>query len=265
MTQCTMPMDASTTITIPFSPSNFAGGPITNQFMPLAAGNTWFYRSTDGSTDTVTVTNKTISIDGVKCVVVSDIVKEGNKTTEITSDYFAQDKAGNVWYFGEDTKAFLPGGGVSTQGTWRAGVNNAQPGIIMLAHPQKGDLYFEENAPGVAVDQAQVVAVNASVSVPFGTFKHCLETRNFSTLFPGDVEHKFYAPGIGSVLEVDPDGNRQELVSFNGHTSLADTHNLVQAMANFGDHQFGLAQSLPMDQSANASLQHVLAPHSQHA
>jgi len=245
-----------TQINIPFDPSNFAGGPITNQFMPLAVGNTWFYTVSDGTTDTVTVTDKTINIDGVQCVVVSDVVKEGQKVTETTNDYFAQDKAGNVWYFGENTKTFQPGG-ASTEGTWRAGVNNALPGIIMLADPRKGDNYFEEQAPNVAVDQATVTSVNASATVPFGAFnKDCVQTSNSSVLFPGDIESKFYAPGIGSVLEVDADGTRQQLVSFNGQTSSAA---LVQAMASFGDHQSGLAQGHATDHSENASLHHVLA------
>src|SRR5262249_53557147 len=152
------------------------------------------------------VTDQTINIDGVTCVVVSDVVKEGQKTTETTKDYFAQDSAGNVWYFGEDTKTFQPGG-ASTEGTWRAGVNNALPGIIMLADPRNNISYFEENAPGVAVDQAKVTSLNASATVPFGTFsKDLLQTQNSSVLFPGDIENKFYAQGVGSILEVDADG-----------------------------------------------------------
>jgi hypothetical protein len=246
-----------TQINIPFDPSNFTGGPITNQFMPLAVGNTWFYTNTDGTTDTVTVTDKTINIDGVQCVVVSDVVREGHKVTETTNDYFAQDTAGNVWYFGENTKTFQPGG-ASTEGTWRAGVNNAEPGFIMLADPRKGDSYFEENAPNVAVDQAAVTSVKASAAVPFGTFtKDCLQTANSSVLFPGDIESKFYAPGIGSVLEVDADGTRQQLVSFNGQTSI-----LVQAMASFGGEQSALAQGHATDHSENASLHQVLAANS---
>src|SRR5262245_40606907 len=244
-----------TQLTIPLDPNNFTGGPITNQFMPLAVGNTWFYTNTDGSTDTVTVTDKTINIDGVECVVVSDVVKEGNKVTERTDDYFAQDNAGNVWYLGENTKTFEPGGS-SKEGTWRAGVDGAQPGFIMLADPQKGDSYSEENAPNVAVDRAAVTSVNASAAVPFGTFnKDCLQTRNSSVLFPGDIESKFYAPGIGSVLEVDADGTRQQLVSFNGQVS-----NLVQAMASFGD-QSGVAQGHATPHAEHRALDHVLAAH----
>jgi hypothetical protein len=254
-----------TQINIPFDANNFAGGAITNQFLPLAVGNTWFYNVSDGTTDTVTVTDKTINIDGVKCVVVSDIVKEGNKTTETTNDYFAQDKAGNVWYFGENTKTFQPGG-ASTEGTWRAGANppDAQPGIIMLADPRKGDSYFEENAPNVAVDQAAVTSVNASASVPFGTFnKGLLQTSNTSVLFPSDMETKFYAPGVGSILEVDVDGTRQELVSFNGQTSsVAAASNLVQTMAGFGN-QSPVHTTSPQNQS-HTQVADMLAPHHSH-
>lgn len=249
-----------TQINIPFDPRNFTGGPITNQFMPLAVGNTWFYEVTDGSTDTVTVTSQTITIDGVQCVVVTDIVEEDGKIVESTKDYFAQDKAGNVWYFGEDTKEFLPGGGVSTEGTWRAGVNNAVPGIIMLANPMEGNSYFEENAPNVAVDQAKVLTAKATAAVPFGKFKGtALETRNSSALFPGDIEFKFYAPGIGSVLEIDADGNRQRLVSFNGQTS---SEALVQAMAGFGGSRSGLEQGHATLASDNATLHDMLTANS---
>src|SRR6185436_19251813 len=110
-------------VDIPFDPNNFHNNPITNPYMPLAPGNTWVYQTipTDPTEptaiDTVTVTKQTKVIDGVKCVVVSDIAKIGNKAEEATKDYFAQDDAGNVWYFGEDTKVSQPGG-VDRTGTW---------------------------------------------------------------------------------------------------------------------------------------------------
>ena len=257
-------------ISIPFDANNFAGGPITNQFMPLAVGNTWVYHVFDKSTsaltevDTVKVTDQTITIDGVKCVVVSDVVQAVNKqgmttqVTETTNDYFAQDKAGNVWYFGENTETFQPGG-PSTEGTWRAGVSppGAQPGTIMLADPKNNDSYFEEQAPPVAVDSATVTSLNASATVPFGTFtKDLLQTMNTSAT-PGDLETKFYAPGIGSILEVDAETS-QELVSFNGQTSSvaaaqSGVHNLVQAMASFGD-QSAVHTAAPSQHQAHAQL-----------
>src|SRR4029453_5921432 len=133
-------------------------------------------------------------------------------------------------------------------GTWRAGVNNAEPGFIMLADPQKGDSYFEENAPPAGVDGEKVTTLMASASVRFGTFnKDCVQTLNTSGLDPSDIETKFYVPGIGSVLEVDVDGTRQQLVSFNGQTrSVAAPH-------------AGLAQGHATDHSQNGSLHHVLA------
>jgi hypothetical protein len=266
-------------VTIPFDPKNFTGGPITNQFMPLTVGNTWFYEVFDKSTgavteqDTVKVTDQTITIDGVQCVVVSDVVENVNKAgmvtkvTETTNDYFAQDKKGDVWYFGEDTTAFLQPGGPSTEGTWRAGTitssgDIAQPGIIMLAHPKVGDSYFEEQAPPVAVDRAAVTSLTASATVPFRVFTgDLLQTTNTSAT-PGDVESKFYAPGIGSILEVDAETS-QELVSFNGQTS--GLPNLVQAMASFGGQQSSVASGHATPHSEDSSLHHVLAAHSHHA
>ena len=250
-----------TQINLPFDPNNFAGDPITNPFFPLAPGNTWVYQDIEGGVftgvvDTVTVTNQTKIIDGVKCVVVLDVVREGNKITESTKDYYAQDVAGNVWYFAEDTKAFQPGG-VSTEGTFRGGVDGASPGIIMLANPQKGDSYFEENAPGVAVDEAEVTSLKESADVPFGPpFNNCLRTRNTSALIPGDVESKFYAAGIGSVLEISGD-TRTELVSFTSGASL------VQAMAGFGDHGHVGTASAPL-KSEHAHLADIVASHHAH-
>ena len=260
-----------TEISIPFDPKSFTGGPITNEFMPLAVGNTWFYRISDGTIDTVRVTDQTIAIDGVQCTVVSDVVQQVNKNgvatkvTETTNDYFAQDKAGNVWYFGEDTKAF-EAGGATTEGTWRAGeipeggATVAKPGVIMLADPRKGDSYFEEQAPPVAVDRAAVTSLNASADVPFGTFnKDCLQTSNTSAT-AGDVESKFYAPGIGSVLELDADGTRQELVSFTNSGA-----SLVQAMASFAG-QSSLDTTANPHKQEHANLADILAsPHHGHS
>jgi len=251
-----------TEINIPFDPNNFHGGPITNPFLPLTPGNSWVYQDVEGGVvtdvvDTVTVTNQTKVIDGVECVVVKDVVREGNKITESTKDYYAQDVAGNVWYFAEDTKTFQAGG-VDRAGTFRGDVDGAAPGIIMLAHPQIGDRYFEENAPGVAVDQAEVTSLNQSANVPFGSFQNCLQTRNTSAIIPGDIEFKFYQSGIGSVLETSGD-TRTELVSFTsgGHNSL------VQSMAGFGAQgQVGTA-SLPQ-KPEHAQLADIVAPHQSH-
>ena len=246
-------------INLEFDPDNFQGDPINNPFMPLAPGNTWVYQDAEGVTDTVTVTNQTITIEDVECVIVKDIAREGNKILESTKDYFAQDVDGNVWYFGENTKEFLEGGGVSFAGTWRAGVDNAEAGIIMLADPQVGDSYFEENAPGVAVDEAKVLSTTASATVPVGRFRGCLETLNTSALLPGDEEPIFYAAGLGNVLTVAADGTREELISFTRDSSLK------QAMAGFGDGS-AMEGTAPPHQQHNTHFADIAAPsHDHHA
>lgn len=175
---------------------------IDNEFMPLkpAAVFTYDGTSSDGAYKVVvTVTNDTKMIAGVTCVVVHDQVTMGGQVTEDTFDWYAQDKDGNVWYFGEDTKELDNGKVTSTAGTWEAGVDGAQPGIVMLANPQVGDSYKQEFLKGEAEDMAEVVAVNEKVTVPSGSFQNVLRIRETTPLEPGVVEEKQYAPGVGNV------------------------------------------------------------------
>ena len=171
------------------------------------------------------VTHETKAILSVTTTVVQDtatvfdeVTPEG-RVEEETEDWFAQDAEGNVWYFGEFTTSFEydeQGNliGTSNEGSWEAGVNGAKPGIIMLAHPRPGDSYRQEFAEGVAEDMAKVLRLNASVSVPYGDFEDCLETKEWSPLEPGHIEQKFYAPGVGLVLVLEHHGKtvREELV-----------------------------------------------------
>ncbi len=101
----------------------------------------------------------------------------------------------------------------NVEGSWEAGVDGAKPGTIMLATPKVGTTYRQEFLLGEAEDAASVFGLNRTVTVRYGTFKGCLETEEFTPLSPGSLEHKFYAPGIGLVLELDPEtGERLELV-----------------------------------------------------
>src|SRR5262249_40908562 len=144
--------------------------------------------------DVFEVTQRTKLIMGVKCTEILDRVYVDGALEEDTLDWFAQDTAGNVWYFGEDTKELDPAGNViSTEGSWQAGVQGALPGIVMEAEPSVGDTYNQELAPGVAEDMATVLALNKTVKVPFGTFRDCLETKEFTPLEPGQFEDKYYA------------------------------------------------------------------------
>ena len=176
---------------------------IDNPLFPLDPGTTFSYRGTkEGvpTSDEFTVTHQTKKIAGVTCTVVTDLAFENGVLVERTTDYFAQDVQGNVWYFGEDTQELDSNGNViSTEGTWRAGVNGAQPGIIMEAQPRVGDRYNQENAPGVAQDMARVLSLKKSVCVPYGCFDDLLLTRESSPLDPGSVEQKYYVRSIGFI------------------------------------------------------------------
>jgi hypothetical protein len=163
----------------------------------------------------MSVTHSTKRIMGVKCVVVDDRVWAGGKLTEKTFDYYAQDNKGTVWYFGENSKSYKDGKAVSTAGSWEAGKAGAKPGIIMQAHPKVGKVYRQEYQKGVADDMGKVLDLNASVTVPYGSFHHVLVTKEWSPLEPGAVAHKYYASGVGNVKEVAVKGpsERIELVN----------------------------------------------------
>jgi hypothetical protein len=197
-------------------PANFVAV-IDNPLNPLIPGTTFIYEGpgdTGFEHDEVTVTDKTREILGVTCVEVHDVVTVDGELEEDTLDWFAQDKDGNVWYFGENTRSFADGLVVSIEGSFIAGEDGAKPGIIMEAHPQVGDVYRQEFLLGEAEDLGEVLDLNATVTVPAfpDPLAGCLETRDFSPLEPGADEHKFYAPGKGNVLTIDiPTGNRLEL------------------------------------------------------
>lgn len=198
---------------------------IDNPLLPLSPGTTFVYEGPTAAGlehDEIVVTSNTREIMGVTCLAVHDTVKTDGEVTEDTTDWFAQDSAGNVWYFGEDSRQFEGGFLSGTEGSWLAGVDGALPGIIMEASPAVDDVYRQEFAIGTAEDMAQVVALDQSVSVPFGSFTNALETLEFSALEPGATEHKFYVPGVGFVLSIDDQtGDRLELISTTTVTPVA--------------------------------------------
>ena len=170
---------------------------IDNPYFPLVPGTRFTYEGFVQKTpvvDVVTVTRNTPRIAGVRTVEVRDQVYEDGVLAEDTLDWYAQDNQGNVWYFGE-LSTELPSG--DHTGSWTAGVDGAQPGYIMEARPKVGDVYCQENAPGVAQDAAQVLSISTSRSVPFGTYTgNVLQTKEYSLLETHN-EDKFYAPGVG--------------------------------------------------------------------
>jgi hypothetical protein len=192
---------------------------ITNPYWPMRPGARWVYRETDSEGTkqrvVVTVTNRTRKIaNGVTARVVHDVVKEGRQLVEVTDDWYAQDKAGNVWYLGEFTKEYENGRFRNTKGSFEAGVDGAQPGIAVPARPRPGLRYRQEYYKGHAEDKARVVSLREQAEVPLGHFRRVLMTRDVNPLDPKVLEFKFYARGVGPVLAISVSGgsDREELV-----------------------------------------------------
>ncbi|WP_440948347.1 hypothetical protein ACSAZL_09020 [Methanosarcina sp. T3] len=187
---------------------------IDNPYFPLTPGTTFVYEGeSEGEPirDEVYVTNETRMVMGVTTIVVRDREFEDGELAEETFDWYAQDKDGNVWYFGEDSREYDEGEVVSTEGSWEAGVNGAQPGIIMKGNPQVGDTYRQEYLVGEAEDMAEVISLNESVSVLYGSFEDCLKTKEWTPLEPGIEENKYYAHGTGLLLEMTVKGEAEKL------------------------------------------------------
>src|ERR671910_2614150 len=177
---------------------------VDNEYFPMKPGTTFIYEG-KGERDEMRVTHHTKKVMGVECVVVDDRAWEDGKLIERTYDWFAQDNKGTVWYFGEDTKEYEDGKVVSTKGSWEAGVDGAKAGIIMPADPKVGHSYHQEYYPGEAMDMARVLSLEASVTVPYGSFDDVLETKEWTPLQPGFSEKKYYVRGVG------PLGNPRDL------------------------------------------------------
>ena len=196
-------------------PANFVRR-VTNPFFPLPPGQTFVYegQTADGFLhNDFIVTHKTKVILDVTCTEVHDVVYLDGKLAEDTLDWYAQDKHGNVWYFGESTAELEDGRVVTVAGSFTAGVNNDKPGIIMEANSVVGDFYRQEFSLANAEDNALVVSLNATVTVPAGVFHGCLKTEETTPLEPDALEHKYYAAGVGNVLTVDAqNGEKIKLV-----------------------------------------------------
>jgi hypothetical protein len=201
------------------SPSDFVAQ-VDNPWFPLRPGSEYRYtgvKDQASTVDVVSVTNKTKRILGVRTTVVHDVVEVNGRPEEETNDFYAQDRHGNVWYFGEATKAFDPQGNViSTEGSFQAGMNGDRAGVLIPGHPMVGQVARQEFSKGEAEDRFKVLDLNAEVSAPLVSSHHALRTREWTPLEPGVVDNKYYVRGIGTVREVAVKGpvERLELVSF---------------------------------------------------
>lgn len=194
---------------------------IANPYWPMRPGSRWVYREDDGEGGVqrvvVTVTDATKRVaNGIEARVVHDVVTRGGRPVEITDDWYAQDSKGNVWYLGEETAEYRGGKVVSRAGSWEAGVDGAQPGVIVPARPRAGMAYRQEYYAGEAEDRAVVIGAAEQVEVPFGLFRGAVMTKDLVPLEPDVVELKFYARGVGPVLALGISGGsgREELIKY---------------------------------------------------
>ena len=195
---------------------------VDNPYLPFLPGMKWVYQGVNENgeheTTTIEVLTETRIVMGIPATVVHDLVEIGGNVVEDTSDWYAQDDQGNVWYLGEDTTAY-DGARTSKEGSWEAGVDGALPGIVMPATPEVGMTgYRQEYRPGEAEDMAQVVVAGGDQTV--GTVYHdVVVTQEWTPLEPDITEQKSYAPGVGLITEdlVLGGTEHHELVSFSGN------------------------------------------------
>ena len=212
-------------------PLQIGGAIPPNVYLPLVPGAMWTYESSfvddegESVTETieVTVTSETKQIEGITCITVRDVVREDGVLIEDTDDWLAQDITGNVWYCGEIAENFESFEGddpdlpelVDIDGSWKSGRDGARAGILMPAVAAPGEVIRQEVAWREAEDVMEIVSVTGSESTPGGGCAgDCVVTLDFTPLDPGVEEYKYYAPGIGLILEVDDEGNRVELMSY---------------------------------------------------
>jgi len=150
---------------------------------------------------TITVLGETKVVDGVKTRVVEERETKDGKLIEVSRNYFAIEKGTNdVYYFGEDVDMYKDGKVVSHEGAWLSGVNGARFGLFMPHQPKVGDRFYQEFAPKVAMDRAEIVSLSEAVRVPAGAFQNCLRTKESSGMEMGS-ESKWYAPGVGLIKD----------------------------------------------------------------
>ena len=211
-----------------FDAHNFAANTkVDNKYFTLTPGTKFIYtKVTKKGCERieVEVKDRPRKVHGVLTTVVRDRVwlndvcggPERDVLVEDTRDWYAQDRDGNVWYFGEDVDNYVGGVLVNHDGSWETGIDGAEPGIVMMADPKPGDFYRQEKAVGVAEDMADVIALGVIVTVPYGTFHDCLQTRDWSMIDKKANEYKYYCTEVGQlVLEEHVQGptERSELIA----------------------------------------------------
>jgi hypothetical protein len=204
----------SPTYSVDVVPTSFTAN-VTNPWFPLPPGRTLEYRGVneDGAVrELFLVSDETQKVDGVTCRVVLDRLYVDGELAETTRDFYAQDRQGNVWYFGEDTAELDPDGTmIGTSGSFHSGDSGALPGIFMTAVPAVGDTHRQEYYPGFAEDFYAVEVLSTKVVTPYRSFTNAMRTREWTPLEPGVLDNKYYVKGIGTVKELTVKGGKERL------------------------------------------------------
>ena len=205
---------------VELDPAEFTND-IDNPYWPMAPGSRWVYNEVEDGEKMkveVTVTDKRKVVDGIEVLVLRDVVSDAasGEPLEVTDDWYAQDSEGNIWYLGEDTAEYKNGKPVSKHGSFEAGVDGAEAGVILPADPEPGMSYREEYYAGEAEDVATVLSTSEQAEVPAGHYTDALMTSNVNPLEPKVQEYKLYAEGVGPVLVLLTSGSvgTEQLVSF---------------------------------------------------
>jgi hypothetical protein len=177
---------------------------IDNEFFPLVVGTQWVLEGIeDGELIhlEITVLNETEDVAGITTRVMEEAEWVDGELEEISRNFFAQTDDGTVCYFGEDVDIYENGVVVSNEGEWRAGVGANLPGIIMPGNPQLGDIYFNEVAPGLAEDQAEVIDFGEEVDVPAGIFNDTVTIEECNPLEEFERDIKVFERNLGIVID----------------------------------------------------------------
>lgn len=198
---------ASNGYSVDINPADFVAV-VDNPYFPRIPGDKFIY---EGQTENgferieLVILEETKVIMGVTTTIMRDTVYLNGEIREDTYDWFAQDKDGNVWYFGEDVNDYENGVVVSKAGSWEAGVDGALPGIVMYGDPAAhlGESYLQEYYAGEAEDTADLLSVRENLEIAFGSFDNVVQTYDYTPLDPNSQEHKFYAAGLGKIRNVN--------------------------------------------------------------
>lgn len=194
---------------------------VTNPFFPLASLRSTVLEGEEHDPDTgetiavrieMTVRPETTTVAGVEVTVAEVKEYEDGELVEATLDYYAQDVDGTVYYLGEHVDMYEEGAVIGHEGTWLAGEGANQPGVYMPAHPEAGQVFEQERAPGVAEDRSTVLAVEQAIVTPAGELSGCLHVEDFAAIEGGTGE-KYYCPGVGIARE-EFEGGSLDLVAF---------------------------------------------------